>query len=275
MTVERVAVLPSGNWLTGWPYEFVVDFRGDATALEVVFEDNDGYVGASLHLWLSPTGIQVSARSGTCTSIWLGEHVSGTACLVTDGKSAVLDFQIHDGGTRYFGEALLGRADLGTVGAELARRTSSAPSAGSTHVERVEFADSGLMPTQPPSVNKLEASGLVDAFGRRQGLWTVREVGTHRLVLEASWRNGMPDGLYRRPENEFITLEIGSFECGLRNGQSISWRQSGERAIDEWRHDTLVSMTRYGQDGAILDAWKSPSSGDAYWDEVRELHTQR
>lgn len=48
-----------------------------------------------------------------------------------------------------------------------------------------------------------------------------------------TWRDGIPDGLFRLQGGSF-ELYVGGFVNGFLDGQTIVWEQSGERTVEHW-----------------------------------------
>ncbi len=126
-----------------------------------------------------------------------------------------------------------------------------------------------------------------------------------------NWRDGIPDGVYRRFENEWIDLSVGMFRLGFQHGQAVVWQRSGERIAEDWvdglRHGEWVVYDSQGTrlqecriehglgvgrmrvlkpDGSLLHEGPNPYASlmvpelqqarrDAFRAGLAELHTRR
>lgn len=251
LRVVQVADLPDperlsgdlGGWFGLPPVVSVVS--ADDGTLEIERTRRGNYGHDSLHLWLTESTLLARASHSSCVHAWRGTHLAGTACLVTDGHTAVLEFELYDGAEAEEGEALFGRLALGKEGAAMARRISA--------LER--SVDSGQLRYQqhrsPKGVSYV-TSGHVDSFGRRQGLWLTRELERNAVVLEMGWRDGIPDGAWRsqnRADAESASAQ-GNFRMGFAHGHWMKLSRSGERSVEEWHDGTEHgTWTVYALDG--------------------------
>jgi hypothetical protein len=275
----QVDEVPTGNWLSYGPAECDWRVTGEASALHVHVTGSTGYEHVEVSLWVTASGVRASAETGSCTHLWTGRHFAGVACLVTDGSVATLEFEIYDGldgGAR--GRSLQGRVELGERGAQLARLVRAATRPDVLRTERLQLA--GAHDRAPT----LEVSGLVDALGRRQGPWTVRELDGGEVRVEMGWRDGIPDGLCCLNEDSATWLTVGAFERGFREGEEVSWRRGGTRQVVEYRHDRVQRTAQHAPDGTKNDERLEPRPFgdrapedycDTFWEKVGRLHTRR
>ncbi len=275
--VAQVEELPRGNWTERWPRECVYTVSRTAEGVEVHFADSDGFVHPRVRLWLTPSGARAQASYADCTSMWHGDNLAGTTCLVSDGREATLQFELYEGGLEWVGQSLRGQAELGAAGVELARRWSE-PAGDAQHHVRFAYSCPGDFFGVTPARSEFEVAGRIDALGRRQGLWVVRAPGSEEPILEAMWRDGLPHGIFRMHANSTAVLEVGQFLEGFEEGQRVIWYPNGRRNVAEYRRGALQSVANYDASGRRLGSphpFQGPSAGaPAYWEAVSAFHTR-
>jgi hypothetical protein len=271
-TVVKTDELPKGDWITYWTENAVFETSGDADELEVLFDANDGYVGIEVHLWLRPDGARVTASKGDCTYLWTGDHVAGTSALVTDGIAVVLQFELYEGGGD-FPECLHGQVELQPIALELVRQFKEPPASAPQRLVRHEFTLHETLWRNGPG-KKFVSSGYVDAFGRRQGLWTLRVPGSSTWLVEQSWKDGLPHGIHRELRDG--VEEFGLYEQGFREGEWWRSYPAGTRHLSEYRHDSLVRTTNYSATGEVASRHVSPSYPHTidYWRRIQAFRTR-
>jgi hypothetical protein len=251
LTARRVGEVPADELLAsktspilnGSP-AFEVEESGGV--IEVHIHRSDGYAHDSVCLRLDPDGARASASSGSCTHAWKDAILGGTTCLVSDGTRAALDFELYDGAEAAYAQAYFGRIQLGAPGsalaeAVLARERSAEPLRLDSHLHapaEFPFAEDRRSYT---------SHGLVDGFGRRQGLWTVRESESDTVVLEMTWRDGRPDGVYRRTWPE--SSSVGALRMGFEDGEHLVWHSNGERRVMRFAMGLKGEDTLYDAEG--------------------------
>ncbi|MEQ1893276.1 MAG: hypothetical protein ABL998_12080 [Planctomycetota bacterium] len=271
-TVVQTDEPPKGDWITYWTENAIFEVTGDGKELEVVFDANDGYVGLTVHLWLQPDGARVTASKGDCTYLWTGDHVAGTSALVTDGTAVVLQFELYEGGGD-FPECLHGQVELPPIALELVRQFKEPPANAPQQFVRHEFTPQQMLWRTGPSVTYV-SSGYVDALGRRQGLWTLRERGSSTWLVEQSWKDGLPHGIHR--ELRGGVEKFGLYEQGFQEGEWWTGYPNGTRHVSEYLHDALVRTTNYSATGEVASRHVSPSYPHtiAYWRRIQASHTR-
>jgi hypothetical protein len=270
--------LPRGNWIERWPYECVYTISSTTEGLEVSFSNSDGYVHPRVRIFLTPTGARAQASYGDCTSLWHGDNLAGTTCLVSNGKDATLQFELYEGGSEWVGNHLRGQAQLGAAGVELAQRWS-APVSDTQRHERFAYSCPGGLFSAASTRSEFEVAGTIDALGRRQGLWVVRKAGSEKPMLEAMWRDGLPHGVFRENENTTTLLVVGQFHEGFEEGQRMIWYPDGTRHVSEYRRGELQWIANYDASGRRLGSSDSLGGlnpvASAHWESISAFHTRR
>ncbi len=257
---------------------FVVKSDGDALAVEI--SKDTEHTSDSVSLLLTPDGVRAAARrSNSSGGEWLVRSLAGTACVVTDGNVAALEFELYDGAEAQVHEGYLGRVDLGATGVALAARLAARARQG----PELRFEKQLLAGHERSG---LASAGHVDALGRRQGLWIVRDPAREAPVLEMTWRDGIPDGPYLERADSVIDYRIGAFRRGFPDGDELVVRTDGERRLEPWVDGRLhgesvrlhasgrrIGATRY-ENGLQVGPTRSFSFGGEVIDEHPGPHPQ-
>ena len=83
----------------------------DGAALRVRIVESSDFTSTFVELCLDASGARAAASDRSCVSSWSGAALAGTACLVTDGKTAAVEFELYDGAEVWYQKAFFGRVD--------------------------------------------------------------------------------------------------------------------------------------------------------------------
>lgn len=213
----------SGRVGTG-ELDFVVEESAGSLIVRVRHENVSSL--SEVVVRLKAGGAEVQCASSSCIVLdplaegRFEREAAGVVCLFTEGKSAALDFEVFELEGLYresfFGHVPLGAAGVGfaegTLRQQLGKDTSSFQAARVVVLERGE-----------------QSRGWVDAFGRRQGVWTLLAADGKKR-LEQTWADGRPHGRLALFDEAGRLWYESSFQDGLEHGDCYRWHENGELA---------------------------------------------
>lgn len=218
----RVDSLPQGNWIGGtdWTREGVV-FRSSGTEQTVACQalDRDDFETNDLRFRLGPDG--ASVQIGYASDVRRGalQDVGGVACLVSNGTDTVLEYEVYGIYGGYHVIPYCGVFMLHGRGGQLASDVALRPQEeGRSPLDRFVQITS--------AEDQSESRGYLDEFGRKQGVWTVREPNGRRA--EFAWRDGIPHGSVLGWDEKGRLRTLRDFRRGIQEEESMDWTEAGE-----------------------------------------------
>ncbi len=172
-------------------------------------------------------------------------HGGGGVATVLVGKDrASLEFklfgQVDGPGILVF----VGRFSLDDVGLDRLRSLAEAP-------ERPDAAPVRLRSTDGAAVEGGTAEGNVDAFGRRQGIWTLA-FGDRQVIT--TWVDGVLDGPVSFVDDGRVSW-AQSWRAGLPDGPSISHHRDGRRTESRFALGQRHGLQRtFAADGRLASS---------------------
>ena len=101
----------------------------------------------------------------------------------------------------------------------------------------------------------MQSRGWIDAFGRRQGVWTVRdENGCKRI--ESAWSDGRPNGRFADWDASGWLRRETSHRDGVEHGEHTTWYENGEIESIE----NVVDQPRIRSYGSVATSVQAASS---------------
>lgn len=202
-----------------------------------------GFAGESIVLEITGARVRAQVDRFSCVTHGPVLEAAGVVCLISDGVTSALDFEVFLAKHILGFSGIYGHVHLGAEGIALTEELLQRP------------IDPSQSPFESRSMLELaegnESHGWLDVFGRRQGVWTLRDSGGCKRT-EMTWSNGRPHGRFALWD-EWGQLRLQSaHRDGFQHGECYGWHENGELAVIDHFVDDVPRGLRvdFDPDGA-------------------------